>query len=137
VIVRQTFGWVDDRTGKRKVRDRISGSQFRIKTGLSKRNITKTIQSLVAKNLIEVTSFKWDVLHSPDERQGKTHLYYSLSPVHMPTFASAQKTPKPVQISDHNKTNYIKLKRTKLRQQDTGHIGKLLPNLQTLFTSNS
>jgi len=137
VVVRQTFGWCDKKTGKRKLRDRISGSQFRLKTGLSKRNITNTIQSLFTKNLLQVTDFNGNVLACSDERKGKTHLYFSLSPVHLPTLASAQKIPEPVQKGDHNKTNYTKLKRTKLRQQGTGHIGTFLPEMKSLFTSNT
>ena len=46
VIIRQTYGWIDKFTGKRKIKDRISQSQFRIKTGLSKRIISKTLKML-------------------------------------------------------------------------------------------
>jgi hypothetical protein len=33
VIIRQTYGWIDSRTGKRKQRNRISRKQFVVKTG--------------------------------------------------------------------------------------------------------
>jgi hypothetical protein len=137
VVVRQTFGWLDKRTGKRKLKDRISGSQFRDKTGLSKRIITKTVQSLAVKNLLQITDFKGCALQNPKDRRGKTYLYYAINAVHMPTSTKAQTVPEHVHKGDHNKTNYTKIKKTKLRQRDTGHIGKFLPEVKTLFTSNT
>jgi hypothetical protein len=138
IVIRQTSGWIDKRTGKRKQRDRISGSQFRLKTGLSKRIITKTIKSLILKNLLQITDFKGNVLQQPKERRGKTYLYYALSkPVHLTASTIEQSVPEQVHKGYHNKTNYTKLKRTKLRQHDTGHIGKYLPEVKTLFNSST
>ena len=136
-VIRQTYGWIDKRTSKRKLKDRISGSQFRLKTGLSKRTITKTLQSLMAKNLLEITDYAGNVLQTATDRQGKTHLYYSLSLVHMPTETSAPKIPALVHKGDHNKTNYTKLKRTKLSRGQSGHISSQLPELKTLFYTNA
>ena len=56
IIIRQTLGWQQKKTGKRKIRDRITHSQFVKKAGLSKRVISKTIQSLINKSLILVYS---------------------------------------------------------------------------------
>jgi hypothetical protein len=137
IVIRQTLGWYDKKTGKRKVRDRISGSQFRLKTGLSKRIIIKTIKSLVERNLLQVTDYRGNELRTSSERMGKTYLYFSLAPVHLPTPAGAKSVPNPVHKGEHNKTNYSKLKRTKPRQHGTGHIGTLLPNIGTLFDSHT
>jgi hypothetical protein len=52
VIIRQTYGWIDQRTGKRKTRDRISHGQFMQKTELSRRMVSKTVNSLLSKGLI-------------------------------------------------------------------------------------
>jgi hypothetical protein len=134
VTIRQTLGWFDSTTGKRKSRDRITHSQFKQKTGLSKRIITKTIQSLSVKNLIEVTDFEGKQLHQPKDRKGKPYLFYGIqNPVHLATHGNEQKLPEPVHGSAYNKTNYTKTKETKLRRTFPGHIGELLPEANTLF----
>jgi hypothetical protein len=132
--MRQTFGWFDRATGKRKSRDRITHSQFKQKTGLSNRIISKTIQSLSVKNLIQITDFEGKELNEPLKRKGKPYLFYGIpNPVHLTTLTNAQKTPEPVHGSAHNKTNYTKLKETKLRRHFAGHIGKFLQDRPTLF----
>ena len=55
IIIRQTFGWFDKTTGRRKTRDRISHGQFIKKTGLSRRVISKALKSLIEKGLVTVT----------------------------------------------------------------------------------
>ncbi len=70
VIVRQIYGWVDKRTGRRKTSDRISHSQFMQKTGLCKRVISKALQSLVAKGLLLIHDQGGNLLHSPIQRKG-------------------------------------------------------------------
>jgi hypothetical protein len=132
VILRQTAGWIDLKTGERKARDRISGFQFREKTGLSKRVITKAIKSLVAKQLIQVTDFKGDTANRPKERAGKSYLYYSsVRPVHETTSTGAQKAPEPVHKSAHNKNKRITS--SKGTSNFSGHIGTLIR--PTLFSS--
>ena len=81
VIIRQTNGWIDKRTGKRKIRDRISHSQFIKKTGLSRRVISKTLQSLVNRGLVSVGDKFGRSLHLAEKRKGMSHLYYGLSQV--------------------------------------------------------
>jgi predicted HTH transcriptional regulator len=76
VVIRQTLGWYNKVTKKRKYRDRISHSQFREKTGLSSRSITRAIDRLVIRKLIEVTDFRGRVVLLPGERKGKTCLQY-------------------------------------------------------------
>ena len=77
VIIRQTNGWVDKKTGLRKTRDRISHGQFMKKTGLCRRVISKTLQNLVSKGLIQVTCQYGNSLHRPEDRKGITKMFYS------------------------------------------------------------
>lgn len=127
IVIRQTVGWVDRRTGRRKERDRISGSQFRAKTGLSKRIIAIATQSLIEKQLLEVSGFKNNVLRYPCDRKGKAHLFYRATiPAHILPFGSAKSSPKPGQNCDHNKTNAPKLSRTKETSSAPFHIGELI-----------
>jgi len=69
IIIRQSYGW-KTKNGKRKERDRITYSQFQAKTGLSRRVITETVQSLLIKHLISVTAKSGERLHQPEERKG-------------------------------------------------------------------
>jgi hypothetical protein len=134
ITIRQTLGWFDSATGKRKERDRITHSQFRLKTGLSNRIISKTINSLSVKKLIQVTDFNGKELHEPKDRRGKPYLFYGIpKPMHLATHTNAQNIPEHVHGSAYNKTNYTKLKETKLKRHYGTHISKLLPDIQTLF----
>jgi DNA-binding transcriptional ArsR family regulator len=87
--MRQTYGWVDKYTKARKTRDRISHSQFMEKTGLSRRIISQTIPKLQRKGLIAVSDRIGKSLASGRERTGRTHIYYSLQPVHLTTLTCA------------------------------------------------
>ncbi len=75
VIIRQTLGWKN----KRNTRDWISGSQFKSKTGLSKRSIGNAITSLQKRGLIRVTDYKNNVLSVPTQRQYSVRNYYALN----------------------------------------------------------
>lgn len=77
VIIRQTYGWLDRHTGKRKQRDCISYAQFMQKTGLSRRILTETMKGLVAKKAIFITDFKGAPLPLPQDRAGGRYLFYS------------------------------------------------------------
>lgn len=125
VVVRQTHGWICRRTGKRKLRDRITNTQFQVKAGLSKRVVTTAIQSLNVKRLIHITDYRGNELVFPADRKGKTFLFYA---VHSDAHASALKLPRPVQETNHNKTNREKVRDTKLtaRTPFSGHVGELL-----------
>jgi len=134
VTIRQTFGWFDCNTGKRKNRDRITHSQFKQKTGLSNRIISKTIKSLSFKKLIQVTDYEGRELSEPKDRKGKPYLFYGVqNPMHLATSTNAQNMLEPMTRSSYNKTNYTKLKETKLRRHYGTHISKLLPDIPTLF----
>jgi hypothetical protein len=134
IIIRQTFGWLDKRTGQRKLKDRISASQFRRKTGLSQRILTKTIQTLLQKKLITITDQSGAKLHQPRERQGKSHLYYSFAqPQHFETSTCAPSKGEHQHKGANDKTNSSKLIETKLRRRSFQHISQLLPQEKSLF----
>ena len=76
IIIRQTLGWRDERTGKRKQKDWISGSQLRKKTGCSKRALTDATASLIKKKLIQVTGEVGIQLRTAEERKGKLRMFY-------------------------------------------------------------
>ncbi len=76
VIIRQTYGWIDKKTGRRKVRDRITHRQFMEKTGLSRRTITRNVKKLVNRGLVSVGDENGRMLLLPKERRGKMTLYY-------------------------------------------------------------
>jgi DNA-binding transcriptional ArsR family regulator len=139
IIFRQTNGWIDLKTGQRKLRDRISHNQFILKTGLSRRVISTTIQSLLQKGIICVTDFKGNVIHRSIERKGKSHIYYSstLQPVQLTIPTSANKCTEPVQKSAYNKTKFLKLNKTKPREMNSKqsslftHISNYIKEIQT------
>lgn len=104
VVVRQTLGWKDIRTGARKERDRIASSQFVSKTGLSKRIVSIAIQKLCVRGLLVITDAKGVKLQQTHERKGRTYLFYSLaSPEHLEALSKAKTLPEPAHILMHNK----------------------------------
>ena len=112
VIIRQTIGWFDQKTGKRKEKDRISVSQFVEKTGLSRKSISKAIGLLSMKNLIVVVDKSGKSLNISQQRKGQTSIYYSFYPENsrreLFTHNMCKKFPKHVQKVTYNKRNYIK-----------------------------
>ena len=79
VIIRQTNGWIDRRTGNRKTRDRITQRYFMRKTGLSRKTVSQAIQKLVYRRLISVTDSKGSILHKGGSRKGRIYLYYKVN----------------------------------------------------------
>jgi len=114
-ITRQTYGW-KLKNGKRKHRDRITYGQFVTKTGISRRTISETIQSLITKHLIRVTDYKGNILHSPSQRKGKVGIYYT--PLLQTNAINSNKVCKqkhiPMQNRVYNKTKQTKEKRQKV-----------------------
>ena len=78
VIIRQTLGWMNKTTRKRKQWDWISNKQFRIKTGLSNKSVTAAIAGLLDQDLIEVRNAQGIPLSSPKQRQHSDALYFSI-----------------------------------------------------------
>ena len=77
IIIRQTNGWIDKRTGGRKTRDRISQMQFVRKTGLCRRVISKSMKSLIDKGLVTATCQNGDNLQCATSRKGVGRMYYA------------------------------------------------------------
>ncbi|MBK7800082.1 MAG: replication protein [Saprospiraceae bacterium] len=131
VIIRQTNGWVDQSTGKRKVKDRITQSQFRTKTGLSRRIISKTLKMLSSKNLINIYDRKHNLVQNSLERRGQPILLYSLNPMHFATSTSAQSDTKLVYKGGYKNRKHSKEKLTKgndlpIRPNTAGTIEELI-----------
>ncbi len=117
VIVRQTHGW-------QKQRDRMTYSQLITKSGLSRRIIADTIQSLIDKELIQVTDYHNNQLHTPISRKGKTGIYFSTR-----FFTCAENNNKVctlqhqgVQKASHNKSHIPKLTKQNTFIQGTKRI---------------
>lgn len=124
VIIRQTNGWIDKNTGKRKKRDRITHQQFQDKTGLSVRIIGKAIQALSTKGLIVVTNITNKSLATPEERKGNRLLFYGLLAKQKDTPTNAKSVSLPRQKGAYNKTNSSKLKKTK--EKEVKSIGEII-----------
>ena len=126
VIVRQTHGWIDRKTNKRKTKDRISQSQFVMKSKLCKRAISKALQGLLTKGIIAITDEKGTLLLSPAERKGISKLYYSFNPAHSVTSTSARNVADPAHESALDKRNYMKETNIKERSGGMKHISEFL-----------
>jgi len=131
VIIRQTFGWRDRYTGLRKEVDRITHSQFIKKTGLSRRAISRALDILKQRNLINISCHNGNFLNDNKERQGKYILKYSLNLCQIVPELVPNSTNTCAKMA-HNKTNYTKLNhKTKepelpLRQNRVRSIGEIL-----------
>lgn len=111
VIIRKTYGWIDSKTHKRKVKDRISVSQFMELSGLSRRIISFAIGSLVEKKLICISDNKGNPLNDGQKRKGRSYIYYSSSIEEITSMLNldlCKKRHQPVQIVIHNKRNIYK-----------------------------
>lgn len=76
VIIRQTVGWVEKGTDRRKRLDWLSGSQLRARTGYSRKAISTAIDSLATQGLVQVFDGSRRELRTAAERKGKTRLYF-------------------------------------------------------------
>ena len=127
VILRQTIGWVNKKTGKRKERDRITIKWFIHATGLSPRAISKSLSSLCLKKHILITDYQGNELFEANKRRGKSYLYYAMNqPKYITTGTYARNAPEPKHETLYNKTKYYKTNRTKLSNQKFEHIGSIL-----------
>lgn len=108
IVVRQTYGWKDTKTGKRKERDRMTYGFLMKKTGLYRTVLSQAIQSLITRGLLIVSDYHGNSLMHPHERQGKQYLYYQ--PVRNFNQTYSQSGTIPVRNSEHNKRNTIKKK---------------------------
>lgn len=92
VVIRQTLGWIDPYSRKRKERDWISGSQLRAKTGYSRKSLSTALKTLDRYGLIAAYSAGGELLNTPSKRKGKTRIYYSFTTRHWDAEKIASRT---------------------------------------------
>lgn len=80
VIIRQTYGFVDNSTKKHKQYDWISGRFFVKKTALSQRSVSKALSLLIDKGLVEVKNEQGRVCASTNQRKKAYRSYYRFIP---------------------------------------------------------
>ena len=112
VVIRQTTGWYDPYTRKRKERDWLSGSQLRLKTGYSRKAISTALESLTKHRLLRVFDARGIELYSAEERQGKMQLWYSFHiPVDIPVYKPVESHFTCVKNTQHLRKNYAQQKK--------------------------
>lgn len=79
MIIRNTLGWKDQLSGRRKQRDWIAHRQFVEKAGISDRSVTSAIQGLIEKGLIEATDRNNNPMDHPKDRQKCPQVFYGLT----------------------------------------------------------
>lgn len=80
VVIRQTLGWIDPKTKKRKDKDWISISFFSKRTKLTHKSISMAISQLIYKELIVALDHYGRELRDPKDRRGKKRIYYAYAP---------------------------------------------------------
>ncbi len=80
VVIRQTLGWIDPKTKKRKRKDWISSTFFQRKTGLTAKSISLGISELIRMDLILSFDHRGNRLKKPQDRRGKKRIYYAYAP---------------------------------------------------------
>ncbi|NND77026.1 MAG: hypothetical protein HKN39_02440 [Flavobacteriales bacterium] len=80
IIVRQTLGWYDPKTKKRKSKDWIAISFFIRKTGLSAKSISIALSELIRNDLVLAFDEKGKILKTAQDRRGKKRIYYAYAP---------------------------------------------------------
>lgn len=82
VIVRQTLGWHDAKSGGRKSQDWLTRSQLMQKTGRNSEALSQALDSLIQSHLIEVKSASGKPLPTTAlRRQTRGRIFYSLHPL--------------------------------------------------------
>ena len=95
VLVRQTLGWQEEGGGSRKVRDWLTNSQLKTRTGRESAAVSRAIQSLLAKRLIVVEDSEGKLLLASRQRQRQLgRLYFRLHPRLLPPFIDEPHTAK-------------------------------------------
>ena len=78
VIVRQTVGWQSD-SGSRKTEDWLSHSQLKRRTGRHSEAVSKAIQDLMDRGLINIRDDSGKRLGTAQERARASRLHFSIS----------------------------------------------------------
>ena len=106
-IIRKTIGMANSEVkGKRLERAWISQRLFMICCNLSGRSVSTAIDSLIKKELIEVTDSFGNILHTKQERRGTSKLYFSSR---LRLKLNKKQTSEPVCNNPVNKAHIIKL----------------------------
>ena len=80
VIIRQTLGFIDKKTKKRKLKAWITISFFERRSRLSRKSIALALQGLIEKQLIVALDYTNCELTLPKQRRGKRKIYYAYAP---------------------------------------------------------
>lgn len=120
VVVRQTLGWQSKEgqagASQRKLQDWLTHSQLQSRTGRASEALSRAVDSLVSKGLIEVCDDRGNALKTAaTRRRNGGKLFYSLGPAVRETIAlkSAAKSEKPVSENGIRKTKTTKENVTK------------------------
>ena len=85
VILRQTLGWTDKETGRRKEREWISQSQLARRTGLNRETVGIATKRLFEFGIIRIENEAGQVLATAkDRRRNQARTYYRPMPPHLP-----------------------------------------------------
>ncbi|WP_299116430.1 hypothetical protein [uncultured Winogradskyella sp.] len=76
IIIRQTAGWIERKTGKRKERDYISHRFFMNATGLSSKSVSNGLGLLLQKNLISIETASGIEILTEVQRQSRCRKFY-------------------------------------------------------------
>ncbi|MCX6381060.1 MAG: hypothetical protein NT023_16585 [Armatimonadetes bacterium] len=99
VLVRQTLGWQEEGGGSRKVRDWLTNSQLKTRTGRESAAVSRAIQSLLIKRLIVVEDIEGKPLLASRQRQRQLgRLYFRLHPRLLPQASEEANTTKPSSV---------------------------------------
>lgn len=105
VVCRQTLGFVSPGTqGGRRTRDWLTHGQLKARTGRASEAVSRAIDGLVRKNLIEVRTYAGEPLLTPPERRRcQGMLFFSLAPRLVQTFKTGGT--QPLERTDQNRAN--------------------------------
>ena len=110
VVLRQTVGWIDMKTGQRKIKDKMSYEFIIKRTGLYRTILSSTIQTLIDKQLLQVSDLEENILYNAHQRRGRTLLFYQPLLVRNSDMPYSQIRTTHVRNAEHNKRNTIKKK---------------------------
>ena len=110
VVIRQTHGWKNTKTGQRKVKDRLSYDYIIKRTGLYRTILSETIQQLIDIGLLVVTDRNGNELKQSDERKGKRFLFYQFQHIRSFDTTCSELRTTHIRSSEHNKRNTLKKK---------------------------
>lgn len=110
VVIRQTHGWKNAKTGQRKIRDRLSYDYIIKRTGLYRTILSETIQQLIDLGLLVITDSYGNELKHSDERKGKRFLFYQFQHIRSFDTTYSQVRTTPIRSSEYNKRKTLKKK---------------------------